>query len=112
MHNEEEQRMKMIKWASGVIAGNIDEASRYIKHAYAMHDECRMAADWCRDMAATHLSFNQNGHELVKKLKESVSIPVDIHSHYTSGMSAVWEDRHAELMSEAAEVKAMIDNYK
>ena len=106
--------MKMIKWASGVIAGNIDEASRYIKHAYAMHDACRMAADWCRDMAATHLSFNQNGHELVKKLirdyKESEAYKE--RPQYADGMIAVWEDRHAELMSEATEVKAMIDNYK
>ena len=28
-------------------------------------------------------------HELVKKLKESVSIPVDIHSHYTSGLASM-----------------------
>ena len=28
-------------------------------------------------------------YDLVKKLKETVSIPVDIHSHYTAGLASM-----------------------
>lgn len=47
--------MRIIKWATDIIAGNLREARKYIGKAYEMREACRPAADWCRDMAVRHL---------------------------------------------------------
>jgi hypothetical protein len=41
--------MKMIKWASDIIAGNIREAKRYADEAFRLKDISPMASEWCRD---------------------------------------------------------------
>ena len=103
--------MKMIKWATDTIAGNLREARKYIYKAYVVRDECHDAADWCRDMAVKHLEFNVKGHDLAKKLIANYADSGN-HSVLAPGMKAVYDCIHADLIRENAEIQAMIQAYK
>lgn len=103
--------MKLIKWATDVIAGNLREARKYIGKAYELRDECRDAADWCRDMAVKHLEFNVKGHDLCKKLIADYAAKAE-NSPLAPGMKAAYEAIHAGLVRENAEIQAMVQGYK
>lgn len=87
---------------------NIREAREKICKAYEMMETDRPFADWQKDMALSHLTFNARGHELLKKQVEGMAGCAD---PLAAGMRAVYADRHAEMIRETAEIKAMIDNY-
>lgn len=103
--------MRMIKKVSDAIRHNIFEAKEKIGMAYRLREEDKAVADWYKEMAAAHLAFNNTGHSVVTKLIEHAK------EHMTSnpmmpGMMAVYNEIHADLKKEAAEVQAMIQNYK
>lgn len=103
--------MRMIKQLSDAIRHNIFEAKDKIEMAYRLHDENKAVADWYKEMAAAHLAFNTNGHTVVTKLIEHAKE----HMHdnpMMPGMMAVYNELHADLKREAAEVQAMIQLYK
>lgn len=100
--------MKEIKWASEVIKGNIDEAKRYIELAYEMRDTDKQTADWCRDMAQAHITFNTTGHNIVKRMIDGVNRE---DNPLAPGMLAVYEDIHKDVMRRTAEINAMISTY-
>jgi hypothetical protein len=100
--------MKEIKQVIKDIEGNIHEAREKIHKAYELMDRDRMFADWQRDMALSHLNFNTRGHEIVKRMIADI---IDDAHPLAAGMRAVYEDRHADIVREAAEVRSMIDNY-
>ena len=103
--------MRMIKQISGDIRCNISEAREKICTAYKLHDKDKAAADWYKDMAAAHLAFNQAGHANAKRLiDDAKSKRAD--DPLMPGMLAVYEDMHADIMRENAEVQAMISAYK
>lgn len=103
--------MKMIKWASDIIAGNIREAKRYADEAFRLKDISPMASEWCRDMANMHLHFNDKGHDYVKRLIANYEASGENHE-LAPGMKAVYQEIHADLMHQTAEIKAMLDLYK
>ncbi len=103
--------MRSIKWATEIISGNLAEARKYIMKAYELRDQDRQAADWCRDMAAKHVDFNAAGHNLVKRMIEDVRAK-DPNNAMVAGMRAVFEDKHADMMQEQAEIVGMINAYK
>ena len=90
---------------------NIREARKYILKAYELRDTNRQAAEWCREMASAHLTFNVSGHSLIKRMIEEKNASGE-RNEYIAGMTAVWEEMHAHMMCETAEVKAMIDTFK
>ena len=103
--------MKDIARMSDRIRHNIHEAREKIREAYELRDTDRAEADWLRDMAKAHLDFNTKGHDIVTALiaeaeKSRASAPE------LPGMQAVYKQRHAEIVREAAEVAAMIAGYK
>ena len=100
--------MRAIKNVTRDIEGNIREAREKIAKAYQMMDSNRPYADWQKDMAMQHLTFNTKGHEIVKKMIADVAASTD---PLAPGMRAMFEDMHADMMRDTAEVKAMIDNY-
>lgn len=103
--------MKMIKMLSEEIKGNICEAREKICTAYKLREKDKSLADWYRDMAAQHLAFNTVGHANVKRLiDEAKSKRAD--DKLMPGMVAVYEDMHADIMRDSAEVQAMIAAYK
>ena len=103
--------MRMIKKVSDAIRGNIREAREKIEMAYRMHDEDKGVADWYKDMAAAHLAFNDTGHKnVVRLIDQAKSAHAD--NPMMAGMMAVYNEIHADLKREAAEVQAMIQNYK
>lgn len=106
--------MKIIKRISNDIACNIEEARDKIRTAYELKAEHPEAANWYREMAAAHIGFNQSGHAAVKKLIEAhkASDEYKRKPEFADGMIAAWEAMHNELVSKAAEVKAMIDGFK
>lgn len=106
--------MKIIKRLSTDIAGNIDEARDKIRTAYELKAEAPEAAAWYREMASAHLSFNQNGHNVVKKLIDAYKVSDDYKRNptYADGMIAAWEAVHNDLIAKTAEVKAMVDGWK
>lgn len=102
--------MRMIKTLSDSIRENIREARRHIDKAYALRDECRVAADWYKSMAATHLDFNNAGHAAVKKLIDEHKASGK-HTDFDAGMLAVYEATHTDLIRDAAEVRYLIDQF-
>ena len=100
--------MREIKHVVKDIEHNIREAREKITRAYNLMESNRPYADWQRDMAMQHITFNGKGHEIVKKMISDVAASTD---PLAPGMRAMFEDMHADLMRESAEVKAMIDNY-
>lgn len=103
--------MKMIKKVSDAIRHNIFEAKEKIQMAYRLHDEDKNVADWYRDMAAAHIGFNDKGHSNVVRLIEHAKAH-KADNPMMPGMLAVYNEIHADLKKEAAEVQAMIQNYK
>lgn len=103
--------MKMIKMISEEIKGNICEAREKIGMAYKLRDKDKAAADWYKDMAAQHMAFNQAGHANVKRLIDDAKAK-HADDKLMPGMMAVYEDMHADIMRESAEVQAMIAAYK
>lgn len=103
--------MLMIKKLSHDIQENIHEAREKIEEAYRLHDKDKAAADWYRDMAAAHLRFNEAGHQNVTRLIDEARHKMEGHP-MMPGMLAVYEDMHAEIIKDNAEVQAMIQNYK
>ena len=103
--------MKMIKQLSHEIKHNIHEAREKIEMAYKLRDADKAAADWYRQMAAAHIEFNSTGHSAVAKLITEARAKME-HNPMLPGMLAVYDDMHAEVMKDSAEVSAMIQNYK
>lgn len=103
--------MKMIKMLSEEIKGNICEAREKIGMAYKLREKDKAVADWYKDMAAQHIAFNTAGHANVKRLiDDAKSKHAD--DKLMPGMVAVYEDMHADIMRDSAEVQAMIAAYK
>lgn len=103
--------MRMIKKVSNAMWENIHEARDKIGMAYRLHDEDKAVADWYRDMAAAHIAFNTSGHNIVHNLIEHAK--GTMHDNpMLPGMIAVYNDLHADIKREAAEVQAMIQSYK
>ena len=101
----------MIKQISGDIRCNICEAREKICTAYKLREKDKAAADWYKDMAAQHLAFNTAGHANVKRLIEDAKVK-RADDKLMPGMVAVYEDMHADIMRDSAEVQAMIAAYK
>ena len=103
--------MRMIKQISGDIRCNICEAREKICTAYKLREKDKAAADWYKDMAAQHLAFNTAGHANVKRLIEDAKVK-RADDKLMPGMVAVYEDLHADIVRDSAEVQAMIAAYK
>ena len=100
--------MREIKRLVKDIETNIHEAREKIGKAYQLMEHDRAYADWQRDMALSHLAFNSRGHEIVKRL---IAEQADSTHPLAPGMRAMFEDVHADMIRETAEVRAMIENY-
>lgn len=103
--------MWMIKKVSDEIRGNIHEAKAKIEKAYSLHEKDKGVADWYKEMAAAHLAFNENGHKQVVRLIDHAKT-TKADNPMMPGMLAVYNEIHADLKKETAEVQAMIQNYK
>ena len=103
--------MRTIKILSDEIRHNIHEAREKISEAYKFRSMDKGMADWYAEMAVAHLRFNDAGHmNVVRMINEAKAKHAD--NPMTAGMLAVYEEMHSDIISEAAEVKAMIDSYK
>ena len=102
--------MKMIKMLSEDIRHNIEEAKDKIGTAYKLKEKDKAAADWYKMMAVAHMDFNSTGHNNVTRLISDAKQQMD-GNPMMPGMIAVYEDLHADIMKEAAEVNAMIAGY-
>lgn len=103
--------MKMIKHLSDEIRHNIHEAREKISEAYKLKDKDRGAADWYRAMAVAHIDFNTTGHNCVTRLINEARAN-EASNPMTPGMLAVYEEIHADIIKESAEVSAMISAFK
>ena len=103
--------MRMIKQVCCEIKGNICEARDKIGMAYKLREKDKPLADWYKDMAAQHLAFNTAGHANVKRLIDDAKAK-RADDKLMPGMVAVYEDMHADIMRDSAEVQAMIAAYK
>lgn len=103
--------MRMIKKVSDAMRENIHEAKEKIGMAYRLRDEDKMVADWYKEMAAAHIGFNTNGHNVVTRLIEHAKEHMN-GNPMMPGMMAVYNEIHADLKRESAEVQAMIQNFK
>lgn len=103
--------MKMIKVLSDKIRHNIHEARELMLEAYRLRDIDKGSADWYKEMAEQHMKFIANGHANVKRLIDQVKAERK-DSPMLPGMQKVYEEMHADITAEAAEVQGMIAAYK
>ena len=103
--------MRLIKQVCCDIKGNICEARDKICTAYKLREKDKPLADWYKDMAAQHLAFNTAGHANVNRLIDDAKAK-RADDKLIPGMMAVYEDMHADIMRDSAEVQAMIASYK
>lgn len=103
--------MRMIKKLSDDIRENIHEAKEKIMTAYKLKDEDKAVADWYKEMAVKHIAFNEAGHSNVVRLIKAAEETHKSNPLY-AGMLAVYNEMHAEIMAESAEVQGMIAAYK
>lgn len=103
--------MRMIKQLSDAIRENIHEAKEKIQMAYKLREKDKAVADWYKDMAAAHLNFNTKGHECVTRMINDARAKM-ADNPMTPGMLAVYEEIHADIIAENAEVQGMIMAYK
>ena len=95
----------------GIMWGNVMEASRYMREAHDLKENCRGFADWCRDMAMKHLEFNTAGKALYERMRERLHEDGE-HSIHAKGLMMVFDRQMHKLDRQHAEVKAMLDAYK
>lgn len=103
--------MRIIKKLSDEIKGNIHEAESKIKTAYKMRETDKAVADWYKEMAVAHMNFNVKGHELVKQMIADAKAKSG-DNPMAPGMLMVYQEIHAEIAAESAEVQGMISAYK
>ena len=103
--------MRMIKQISDAMRENICEAKEKIKMAYKLREVDKAAADWYKEMAAAHLNFNARGHEVVARMISDARAKM-ADNPMMPGMVAVYQEIHADVIAENAEVQGMIMAYK
>lgn len=103
--------MRMIKKLSEEIRCNIREARDKIGEAYKWRDKDKAIADWYKDMAASHLKFNEMGHSNATRIIADAKTKM-ADNPLIPGMIAIYEEMHSDIMRESAEVAAMISAYK
>lgn len=100
----------MLAWVMEIMAGNVREARKYAMKACDMREKNKAASDWCKEMAAAHLTFNTGGTALAKKLMDEAKAKDP--SERMEGRLEVWTERHAEIVREGVEIKAMLECLK
>ena len=103
--------MRIIKCVTDIIKGNLHEAREYIEKAYEIKEDQPDVASWYRQMAQEHLAFNLQGHSIVTDIINAQKATAEGSELY-AGMMAVYKELHAEMMSEQAEVSAMVSTFK
>lgn len=103
--------MRMIKRICNEMRGNVQEAREKICTAYTLREKSKDIADWYKEMAAVHLQFNTTGVSILAKMvaEAKAKAPSD---PLAPGMLAVYDDMRADIACDAAEVQAMVQNYK
>jgi hypothetical protein len=94
-----------------IMWGNLMEADKYVKMAHELKDDCRMMADWCKDMAAKHMEFNVSGRAVYDRLKDRLHEEHE-HAEHHAGIVMVLDRNMAKLNRQHSEIKAMMDMYK
>ena len=107
---EMHELMMQIERVESAMMHNVEEARERIEHAHKIKDVCRMEADWYKEMAATHLSFNGPGKTLYDKLMRDMMDHPEA-AHYLMGAKPIYERWMYEINKSAAEVQAMISMY-
>lgn len=103
--------MRSIKMVVDAMRGNLDEASRYLDRAEDLRESHKDIADWFVAMANQHVAFNSDGHKVAEKLVQDAKASNE-DNPLTSGMMAVYEMVHADLIKKDNETKARISAYK
>lgn len=94
-----------------IMWGNLMEADKYIREAHMLKDECRTYADWCKDMAAKHIEFNNGGKAVYDRLKERLHEDEE-HKMHHAGIAMILDRNMAKLNHQCAEIKAKMSEYK
>ena len=100
-----------IKKTAKTIDHNVQEAERHIRKAHEMREECRMTADWYKEMAQKHLEFNTQGRAIYDRKMRDL-IETEDAAEYLPGIKAAYNDWISDINEKTAEVMAMIQMYK
>lgn len=101
---------EMLSDVLDIMWSNLMEAEKYIREAHDLKDECRMYADWCREMAERHIEFNANGRALFDRLRDMMSEQENI--EHANAMAMIFDRQLAKLNRHCAEIKATLTMYK
>lgn len=75
-----------VQGAISYTTGDVFTTEYFVKYAKQLEDE-GVDSICVKDMAALLTPYN--AFELVKALKESVKVPIQVHTHYTSGLASM-----------------------
>lgn len=93
-----------------IMWGNVMEADKYIRTAHELKDECRIYADWCKEMAARHMEFNTGGKAVYDRLKDRMHEDHE-HAPHHAGILMILDRNMAKLNGYCAEMRSKIDAY-
>lgn len=105
------EMIQQIKRTAKAIEHNVSEAEQHIRKAHAMREECRMSADWYKEMAQRHLEFNTQGRAIYDRKMRDLIETQDA-AEYVPGIKAAYNDWICDINNKTAEVMAMISMYK
>jgi len=94
-----------------IMWGNLMEADKYIKMAHELRDECRVYADWCKDMAMKHIEFNTGGKTVYERMRDKLHEDHE-HAAHHEGILMILDRQMAKLSHNCAEIKSKMDAYK
>lgn len=93
---------------------NVKEAREKVEKAYAWKEKHRGIADWFKTMADGHLEYNKGAMQMVRsgmqELKNEHAHDEVMH-HHTMGKCEAYEEWLEQIVTESAEIRAMIDGY-
>lgn len=100
-----------IEKIEAAIMENVTEARHHIECAHKLRDECRMSADWYRDMAVKHMEFNAKGRDVYEMLMRKLAEEPDA-AQLFPGVKMAYGSWMNRINEETARVHAMIGMYK
>ena len=104
--------MECLKFIVDTMCGNLQEAQKYAGMIVLYRENHKDIADWCKDMATSHITFNVNGIATAKKIMHEIRTETTENAEFLEGALSVWNERLAEISIENLRIKAMLDNCK
>lgn len=100
-----------LKIALQTMNTNVSEASEKIRMAHGLKLDNKSLADWQKEMAVAHISFNVAGQRTVQGYMSSIMSDPE-YNEFAKGKLCAYEEWMNDIMSNMADVQSLIASYK